>query len=83
MKKNYNKPTVYIENFHVNQSIAKGCTALENVGGSANQADERMCGWELDGEIYFDLSIGLKCSSGELEWICYNAPDEDFLMFHS
>ena len=87
MKKKYEKPEIYFENFSICTNIAAGCehtnvTATEDVHG---------CGYRLgrlDSEVVFTSSIGcnrheLVDGEGGYQGICYHVPSESNNLFTS
>ncbi len=83
MKKTYMKPALYVESFGLTQSIASNCTAQNNGLGQANHSMSQVCGWEFMGQNYFSVGVTTKgCEAGEIEIICYNAPNGN-IMFES
>lgn len=82
MKKTYMKPALYVESFGLTQSIASNCTA-QNIGlGEANHAMPQVCGWKINDAIYFTAGVNAACEAGEIEIVCYNAPNGN-IMFES
>ena len=83
MKKIYEKPAAYIERFDLTQSIASGCSVLDTFGGtSVNNTSKSTCGIIFGGEAYFSDNIA-KCTAGEFDEFCYNAPAEGAILFMS
>ena len=82
MKKTYMKPSLYVESFSLTQSIAKGCTAQKFGVGTPSQGNEIECGWDFDGQTYFTFGVNKDCTAGEIELVCYNAPNGS-IMFAS
>lgn len=82
MKKTYMKPALYVENFELSQSIAAGCTAQKAGLGTPSYSGGSVCGWEFLGQTYFANGINPDCEAGEIEIVCYNAPNGN-IMFAS
>ena len=82
MKKTYIKPSLYVENFSLTQSVATGCTAQKNDLGKPSQAYEGICGWDFAGQTFFTAGINPDCTAGEADFLCYNAPNGS-IMFAS
>ena len=82
MKKTYMKPDIYVESFSLTQSIAKGCTAEVHDLGKPSQGNPEVCGWDFDGQTYFTYGVLPDCTAGEIELVCYNAPNGN-IMFAS
>lgn len=82
MKKTYVKPSLYVESFGLTQSIAAGCTAQNSDLGTPSHAMPQFCGWDFMGQTYFSAGVNEDCKAGEIEIVCYNAPNGN-IMFHS
>lgn len=82
MKKTYMKPALFVENFSLSQSIAAGCTAHKYDLGSPSSGDPNVCGWDYMGGTYFKAGMNPDCTLGDLELVCYNAPNGN-VMFAS
>lgn len=82
MKKPYMKPSLYVENFSLTQSIAAGCTAEDNGLGKPALSYASTCGWSLGGQTFFTAGVQDYCTAGDLEFVCYNAPNGN-IMFAS
>lgn len=79
MKKTYMKPALYVENFSLTQSIAAGCTAHKNGPGEPSFSNPNTCGWDFGGQTFFTNGLNADCEAGELEIVCYNAPNGSIL----
>ena len=82
MKKTYLKPSLYVESFSLTQSIAKGCTAEVHGLGEPSINNSDTCGWDFEGMTFFAYGVNPDCVHGELELVCYNAPNGN-IMFAS
>lgn len=82
MKKPYMKPSLYVENFSLTQSIAAGCTAQKMGVGTPSYSSVTSCGWDFRGQTFFAYGLNPDCTAGELEIVCYNAPNGN-IMFAS
>lgn len=82
MKKPYIKPSLYVESFSLTQSIATGCTAQKNGMGDPSFSYASTCGWDFYGQTYFSNGVVSDCKAGEIEIVCYNAPNGN-IMFAS
>ena len=78
MKKKYEKPGLYIENFAVSQYIATDCgfDREHDTNGKPNMGDNSSCGWDMGGVITW-IGSNTKFNSFEdpdtpLEVYCYN-----------
>lgn len=80
MKKKYEKPGLYIENFALSQSIAADCNIERNDPGTLGfptQGDSTLCGWDLIGVVIWSTTE--KCNDiheadEQVFGFCYNNP---------
>ena len=82
MKKPYTKPALYVESFSLTQSIAAGCTAQNSGFGAPSFSYAAVCGWDFYDQTYFTTGVVSDCTAGEIEIVCYNAPNGN-IMFAS
>lgn len=85
MKKPYQKPEVYVENFVLANNIASSCTA--GTGGSADHSNGNDCIYpdeSLPG-FYSFFDTNDRCdapiSEDGAEDICYNTPNGSIVIF--
>ena len=73
MKKQYEKPVMYIERFTLSQTIALNCG--ENVDlGEPMYGSKETCGWNIDGTIVFTSKPNCVELTEVFLDVCYNAP---------
>lgn len=90
MKKQYSKPGIYIEDFHLAESIATCDVKPGGVGsttGYSNHFDKLHCGWVLGEEIYW-VSSTSKCNfqipeDTPIEGVCYNNSNGGSVVYNS
>ena len=80
MKKKYEKPGMYVENFSLSQSIAAGgCGAAQNPTlGKPSSADIHTCGWDVGGIITWINTPACNDLADENDpyaGVCYNNPN--------
>ncbi len=80
MKKSYQKPAIYVENFSLSQSIAATCGQgnPDSTVGKPTNADPYSCGWDDGVGVIF--SVSNVCNDVEdvdtpLDAGCYNNPN--------
>ena len=88
MKKEYQKPGMYVESFALSQSIAADCGALhDSTLGHPTLTGKSVCGWDMGGTVVWsteqtckDLQIGV-----DVPWegVCYNNPLGGNTIFNS
>lgn len=90
MKKAYQKPIIYIEEYELAQSIAQDCgyTPDSTVGRPTHSAPGvNNCGWELDGDIIFidnTACTEIMDPDEEIGGVgCYNTPTGNTHIFAS
>ena len=80
MKRVYEKPGIYVENFSLSQSIARKCRAAEDSTlGVPNYSEPGSCGWDM-GNLVIWTDAKSKCdlfmdADTPFEGVCYNNPD--------
>ena len=80
MKRVYEKPGIYVENFSLAQSIARKCGAAENSTlGKPTYGEPGSCGWDM-GNLIVWTGNGDACdfildADTPFEGVCYNNPD--------
>ena len=85
MKKAYEKPGMYVENFTLSQSIATACGANPNSTlGKPSYADNSTCGWDMGNFIIWVQEPA--CNDFEepdapLDGMCYNNPNGGTAIF--
>lgn len=86
MKKTYQKPGIYVENFSLSQSIASTCGAAKPDGslGRPLQATKETCGWG-DEHSSFWLDGVTTCKTAwddsPTGFVCYNNPEGGMNIF--
>ena len=89
MKRVYEKPGIYVENFSLSQSIADGCGAAhESTLGNPNHADKQNCGWDMGNLVIWTDATNTKCNffleeDTPFEGVCYNNPNGGASIFAS
>ena len=86
MKKVYQKPGMYVENFSLSQSIAFDCGADHNSSlGKPGYADKDHCGWDVGNAIIWNIgSQNCDFPGGDFyEGVCYNNPNGNNVIFNS
>lgn len=92
MKKNYQKPSIYVEEFELAQSIAVNCHLTPDPSSTTghpthNNPGVDNCNWVVGGTIIFTESSGCNLIedpdgfSGD--GFCYNAPQDQIQIFAS
>ena len=81
MKKQYQKPCLYYENFQLSQSIAAGCEGIANFA-------ENQCTLTLEGPGYSLVlfqygTLCLDSPPNPDDYACYHAPSEANNVFSS
>lgn len=80
MKKSYQKPHIYVEEFELAQSIAVNCDySSSSTTGHPTHASATVCGWYVsDGLVYFTAEPACTeiADPGDFndDNMCYNAP---------
>ncbi|MDO4333195.1 MAG: hypothetical protein Q4C58_11025 [Eubacteriales bacterium] len=75
MKRIYEKPEIYVENFVLAQNIAYGCSqdGIEH----ATHSSKGDCGYEFGGDVIFLAGVAAcdyQIEDGSFGEICYNNP---------
>ena len=94
MKKIYEKPGMYVENFSLSQSIAAGCNALhDSTLGNPTHWSKTTCGWNLGNVVVWPDTEICKAGDGQItvpwspdapfEGVCYNNPTANAAIFNS
>ncbi len=91
MKKTYQKPGIYVENFGLSQSIAATCGAAnpDSTLGRPALADKNTCGWAIEGgvsvwtqssncTVLVSSDAGFKVNE---HFVCYNNPNSGLNIF--
>ena len=81
MKKEYQKPKLYYENFQLSQSIAAGCEGLANF--VENQCTVTLTGPGYTLVLFNNESICVDSPPGADDYVCYHAPTEFNNVFSS
>lgn len=86
MKKIYQKPGIYVENFGLSQSIAATCGVgnPESTLGKPNQADKNSCGWDMGNMVIWVTAPACQIPMGEnadFNGFCYNNPNGGVTIF--
>lgn len=90
MKKTYQKPGIYVENFGLSQSIAANCGAAnpDSTLGYPALTDKNTCGWAIDGgvSVWTQSSNCTYPTTGESleingQIVCYNNPNSGLNIF--
>ena len=91
MKKVYTKPTIAIESFALNQSVAVSCGYTDDkFVGFPTQTDKENCGWNdgWSGAVYWHTGVGSNCTqetddNAVIGEVCYNEPNGAPMIFAS
>ena len=87
MKKKYEKPGLYVENFALSQAIATPCGAKPNGSlGKPSYADQGSCGWDMGNFIVWVETVNSPCNDYEdantvVDGVCYNNPSPGNAIF--
>lgn len=88
MKKVYEKPQVYAEQFAMSQSIAS-CVGVGGGGstlGKPTHWDKTTCGWDVGGVIVWaqeGICDDIAGEDEEVNGVCYNNPSGSVVAFSS
>ena len=83
MKKTYKKPMMIVERFTLSQTIATGCGENLEGWGEPLHATKAVCAWDSNGFHMFQEASICENASEIWEFICYNAPEGSYNIFHS
>lgn len=85
MKKIYQKPGIYVENFGLSQSIAATCGVgnAESTLGKPSLADKNSCGWDMGNMIIWVERPACKdlMPDTDMGFGCYNNPNGGVTVF--
>ena len=83
MRKTYNKPKLWYEDFRLSQSIASGCEGIANYAENLCSVTVKIPGSNTLIEVFMSSSVCLYFPPNLDDTVCYHAPNESNNVYSS